>query len=196
MHVKYIKKKKKKNNYIIFVFLECARKSSKQLRVSGKRHNNTKGMITGSKSAGNDCKCRNQCYVNVPESSRQVIFQNFHKLKSHNEQNSYLFPLIRRTEIKRKRNVASNRRSCTFHYFVNLKRNEVQICKEAFANIHGISMNKIRVICGKIEQNITDPSDERGRHGNRPNKVSLQTTQLIKHHINSVIESDNVSSLK
>ena len=48
-----------------------------------------------------------------------------------------------------------------------------QVCKKAFANIHGISDKKIRTLCIKHEQNILFPRDNRGRHRNRPKKVGL-----------------------
>ncbi|CAL4105306.1 unnamed protein product, partial [Meganyctiphanes norvegica] len=66
-------------------------------------------------------------------------------------------------------------------------------CKKAFANIHGISDKKIRTLCIKHEQNILFPRDNRGRHRNRPKKVTPELVTLIKHHILKMLSGPNGS---
>ncbi|KAG0698537.1 hypothetical protein GWK47_026015 [Chionoecetes opilio] len=112
---------------------------------------------------------------------------------SYDEQNAYLYGLIRRHDIQRKRKPVSERRTCSYKYYVRIKGKEIQVCKKAFANIHGISDKKIRTLCIKHEQNILFPRDNRGRHRNRPKKVTPELVTLIKHHILKMLSGPNGS---
>jgi len=163
--------------------------------VAGKSYVNSKGDIVDERKIGEDCRCRRKCYTLVTEEERHKLFMGYYSLNSHDEQNAYLFGLIRKTEIARKRSKESDRRTCSYKYFVRTQGKEVQICRLAFAHIHGISPHKIRILCQKQDQNIMFPRDGRGKHDNRPRKVSSETLTQIKDHIYSIIRSDRVCVL-
>ncbi|PSN45004.1 hypothetical protein C0J52_11636 [Blattella germanica] len=171
---------------------EWKREKRKRLRVAGKAYINSKGDIVDERKIGEDCRCRRKCYTLVTEEERHKLFVGYYSLNSHDEQNAYLFGLIRKTEIARKRSKDSDRRTCSYKYFVRTQGKEVQICRLAFAHIHGISPHKIRILCQKQDQNIMFPRDGRGKHDNRPRKVSSETLNQIKDHIYSIIRSDRV----
>lgn len=163
--------------------------------MAGKAYVNSKGDIVDERKIGEDCRCRRKCYALVTEEERHKLFVGYYSLNSHDEQNAYLFGLIRKTEIARKRSKESDRRTCSYKYFVRTQGKEIQICRLAFAHIHGISPHKIRILCQKQDQNIMFPRDGRGKHDNRPRKVSTETLTQIKDHIYSIIRSDRVCIL-
>ncbi|XP_049790952.1 uncharacterized protein LOC126198565 [Schistocerca nitens] len=171
---------------------EWQREKRKRLRVAGKSYINSKGDVVQERKIGEDCKCRRKCYKIVTEDVRNKLFDGYYSLKSHDEQNAYLFGLIRKYDIARKRCKDSDRRTCSYRYFVRHRGKEVQVCRLAFAHIHGISAHKIRILCQKQDQNVMYPRDGRGKHDNRPTKISDQTRNQIKEHIYSIIKSDRV----
>ncbi|XP_018015946.1 uncharacterized protein LOC108672734 isoform X2 [Hyalella azteca] len=75
------------------------------------------------------------------------------------------------------------KRTCSYKYYVRIRGREVQVCKRAFASIHGISDKKIRTLCLKHEQNVMFPRDNRGKHCNRPKKVTGDVVRKVKQHI-------------
>nr|CAD7448541.1 unnamed protein product [Timema bartmani] len=154
---------------------EWKREKRKRLRVAGKSYINSKGDLVQERKIGEDCRCRRKCYQIVAEEQRHKLFDGYYALNSHDEQNAYLFGLIRKHDIARKRHKDSDRRTCSYKYFVRIRGKEVQICRLAFAHIHGISPHKIRILCQKQDQNIMFPRDGRGRHENRPRKISEET---------------------
>ncbi|KAK8401138.1 hypothetical protein O3P69_002712 [Scylla paramamosain] len=165
----------------------------KRAILSGQPYVNTKGELVGPRAIGPDCNCKNKCFTAVNDENRNAIFNGYYSLNSYDEQNAYLYGLIRRHDIQRKRKPVSERRTCSYKYYVRIKGKEIQVCKKAFANIHGISDKKIRTLCIKHEQNILFPRDNRGRHRNRPKKVTPELVTLIKHHILKMLSGPNGS---
>ncbi|KAG7175562.1 hypothetical protein Hamer_G025513 [Homarus americanus] len=155
----------------------------KRAILSGQAYVNTKGELVGPRAIGPDCNCKNKCFTAVSDDNRNAIFNGYYSLNSYDEQNAYLYGLIRRHDIQRKRKPVSERRTCSYKYYIRIKGKEIQVCKKAFANIHGISDKKIRTLCIKHEQNILFPRDNRGRHRNRPKK----------HHILKMLSGPNGS---
>lgn len=113
-------------------------------------------------------------------------------MKTHDEQNAYLFGLMRQVDVKRKRVKSSSRRTCTFEYFVRVKGRETQVCQTAFKNIHAITERKVRVLCKKMDDGVMFPSDNRGKNSHRrTGEVRLPSgvVDQIKNHIYSVVHT-------
>lgn len=153
---------------------------------------NANGKVVPPKQPGPDCHCRRNCFQKVPEDVRLKTFQGFYSMKTHDEQNAYLFGLMRQVDVKRKRVKSSSRRTCTFEYFVRVKGRETQVCQTAFKNIHAITERKVRVLCKKMDDGVMFPSDNRGKNSHRrsgevrlPNGVIDQ----IKNHIYSIVHT-------
>lgn len=163
------------------------------MRIAGKEYVNTRGELVSGRKIGEDCKCRRNCYVNVSEEVRMKLFEGYYSLNSHDEQNAYLFGLIRKKDIARKRSKDSVRRTCTYTYYVRNRGKEIQVCRLAFAHIHGISSPKIRNLCLKLDMNVMFPHDGRGKHDHRPKKTTDDSMEQIRKHINSIIRTDRVS---
>ncbi|XP_059051319.1 uncharacterized protein LOC131846110 isoform X2 [Achroia grisella] len=113
-------------------------------------------------------------------------------MKTHDEQNAYLFGLMRQVDVKRKRVKSSSRRTCTFEYFVRVKGRETQVCQTAFKNIHAITERKVRVLCKKMDDGVMFPSDNRGKNSHRRSgEVRLPTgvVEQIKNHVYSIVHT-------
>lgn len=174
------------------LLLEWQKQKQKRLRIAGKEHISTKGKLVPEKKPGPDCNCRRKCYQKVPEAVRLKTFEGFYSMKTHDEQNAYLFGLMRQIDIKRKRKKDSIRRTCTFEYFIRVRGRETQVCQTAFKNIHAITDRKVRVLCKKMDDGIMFPSDNRGKNsGSRAGEVRLSSEiiEQIKNHIYSVIHT-------
>ncbi|CAK1578702.1 unnamed protein product [Parnassius mnemosyne] len=171
---------------------EWHKQKQKRLRIAGLEYINANGKVVPPKQPGPDCNCRRKCFQRVPEDVRLKTFQGFYSMKTHDEQNAYLFGLMRQVDVKRKRVKTSSRRTCTFEYFVRVKGRETQVCQTAFKNIHAITERKVRVLCKKMDDGIMFPSDNRGKNSHRrsgevrlPNGVIDQ----IKSHIYSIVHT-------
>lgn len=113
-------------------------------------------------------------------------------MKTHDEQNAYLFGLMRQVDVKRKRVKSSSRRTCTFEYYVRVKGRETQVCQTAFKNIHAITERKVRVLCKKMDDGIMFPNDNRGKNSHRRSgevRLPQGVVDQIKNHIYSIVHT-------
>ncbi|CAH0721458.1 unnamed protein product, partial [Brenthis ino] len=171
---------------------EWHKQKQKRLRIAGLEYINANGKIVPPKQPGPDCNCRRKCFQKVPEDVRLKTFQGFYSMKTHDEQNAYLFGLMRQVDVKRKRVKSSSRRTCTFEYFVRVKGRETQVCQTAFKNIHAITERKVRVLCKKMDDGVMFPSDNRGKNSHRRSgEVRLPSAVIdqIKNHIYSIVHT-------
>ncbi|KAG6453570.1 hypothetical protein O3G_MSEX008223 [Manduca sexta] len=171
---------------------EWHKQKQKRLRIAGLEYINANGKVVPPKQPGPDCNCRRKCFQKVPEDVRLKTFQGFYSMKTHDEQNAYLFGLMRQVDVKRKRVKSSSRRTCTFEYFVRVKGRETQVCQTAFKNIHAITERKVRVLCKKMDDGVMFPSDNRGKNSHRRSgEVRLPTEVIdqIKNHIYSIVHT-------
>lgn len=131
------------------------------------------------------CKCQFNCTARVNVEERIRIFKDFYKLSSHDEQNKYLFGLIRRSSPTKKRSKA-NPRNNTFIYSVRLSTgNSVQVCKKIFQTVHAITKRRVENICEKLVSGVLFSGDSRGKHDNRPNRINESLKDQIREHIRS-----------
>ncbi|CAG4941584.1 uncharacterized protein LOC123691982 [Colias croceus] len=171
---------------------EWHKQKQKRLRIAGLEYINANGKIVPPKQPGPDCNCRRKCFQKVPEDVRLKTFQGFYSMKTHDEQNAYLFGLMRQVDVKRKRVKSSSRRTCTFEYFVRVKGRETQVCQTAFKNIHAITERKVRVLCKKMDDGIMFPSDNRGKNSHRRSgevRLPSGVVDQIKNHIYSIVHT-------
>ena len=59
------------------------------------------------------------------------------------------------------------------------------MCQKAFAGLHGISLSRVRRLAQSVLTSICAPADKRGKHSNRPKKISLTIRKQVKEHIKS-----------
>ncbi|CAG9563361.1 unnamed protein product [Danaus chrysippus] len=171
---------------------EWHKQKQKRLRIAGLEYINANGKVVPPKQPGPDCNCRRKCFQKVPEDIRLKTFQGFYSMKTHDEQNAYLFGLMRQVDVKRKRVKSSSRRTCTFEYFIRVKGRETQVCQTAFKNIHAITERKVRVLCKKMDDGVMFPSDNRGKNSHRRSgevRLPKGVIEQIKTHIYSIVHT-------
>lgn len=171
---------------------EWHKQKQKRLRIAGLEYINANGVVVPPKLPGPDCNCRRRCFQKVPEEVRLKTFHGFYSMKSHDEQNAYLFGLMRQVDVKRKRVKSSSRRTCTFEYFIRVKGRETQVCQTAFKNIHAITERKVRVLCKKMDDGVMFPSDNRGKNSHRRSgevRLPSDVIEQIKNHIYSIVHT-------
>ena len=111
------------------------------------------------------CKCKFSCPSRVNVAERKRIFKGFYKLSNHDEQNKYLFGLIKHSSSKRKKKRALNPRKSTFLYYVRSSNGtSVQVCKTVFQQILAISKRRVEKICEKLVSGVLFSGDSRGKH--------------------------------
>ena len=59
------------------------------------------------------------------------------------------------------------------------------VCKKAFASLHGVSLSRVRRIAKASSSSIVSPKDMRGKHTNRPHKISAEVKKQVRDHIKS-----------
>ena len=145
---------------------------------------------------GPPCSCKDESFQKVSEELRYHILTSFNLFPSTDAQNMYLHGLIvgrdtrqvgsqGRGGLFRGNNLVH--RNNTFDYFVANERNRrIKVCQKDFLSTHGISQKRTRTAWKSPSQ----IPDNRGRHQNRPNKISTDLLNKV-----CILFSWNSSSL-
>ena len=130
------------------------------------------------------CKCRLKCGEKIPVTQRETVLTSFYQL-DENSKNSYIFSSIVALQPYTMRMDAGRHRQMSFAYYITVQGVKTRVCKKAFAALHQITNNKIDHISRQILEGKSAPHPcERGRHGNRPQRISSSRTEQVKEHIN------------
>ena len=132
------------------------------------------------------CRCRLGCAEKIPPNERKIVFDEFYKLKSHDAQNKYLYGLIRKRSVRRRKasRASTTKRDVTYSYCIRLKGKEVEVCKKTFCDVHSVGKRRIEVLCEKLKAGDLLVQDNRGRHQNR-HTVPDYIKEQIREHIRS-----------
>ncbi|CAH2009676.1 unnamed protein product [Acanthoscelides obtectus] len=169
-----------------------ARVKSKTRRNLGHSYRDFKGRQRESKVLGPPCQCKKNCRQLLQETA-STIFHAFWDLNSYDEQNTYLFSTVKvipkKRSYKKKTKRAESARRVTNQYFVKVNGVDIQICKTEFLSVHGLqnSSKRLKLIAQQIVEGRTTPKrDGRGKHQNRPNKISAERVQSVHDHIKAI----------
>jgi hypothetical protein len=128
-------------------------------------------------------QCRLKCSTKFEENTRKSIFNDFYNLDIK-AKNALLFKSIIPVALARKRKSAPKNKTYSYKYSMILKNELVFVCKTAFCSLHQIIRKKVDIIKNKQKTGKAVPSkDRRGRHMNRPHKMSDAVEQAIIKHI-------------
>lgn len=74
-----------------------------------------------------------------------------------------------------------------YYNFVQVRVDSEQlfVCQRAFSSLHGISISAVQRICRATSTSVVAPKDMRGKHANRPLKISPAIHKQVKEHIKS-----------
>jgi len=76
-----------------------------------------------------------------------------------------------------------SRRKFSRKYYFPLEKDEIQVCKTMFLQTLSILEKIVSTVSSKLELSPTIEADRRGRHSNRPLRVSNEIKECIKEHI-------------
>ncbi|XP_023028220.2 uncharacterized protein [Leptinotarsa decemlineata] len=172
--------------------IECKPPSARKRPKHGRLKEVSKKINLQSREAGEPCKCKDKCFEAITERERAEVLRHINSLKSHDEVNLYLTGLVTILPVQRhrmKNELDAKFKDATYCYAVRVMRNntaqEFKVCKNAFISIHGISRGKIDYILNQMKKTGTPPKYNKGKHENRPHKLSDETLDAIRSHIKS-----------
>lgn len=141
---------------------------------------------------GPPCRCKNKCREKLENTSAD-IFTRFWHLASFDLQNIYLFGCIRlelkKRSYKKKQKNQESRRKFTARYMINVNGEDVQVCKEEFMSLHGLHISRGRInnlVKMKSTGAVLPNQDGRGKHKNRPNRLTEEQVKSVKTHIEMI----------
>ncbi|CAG5043176.1 unnamed protein product [Parnassius apollo] len=158
--------------------------------ATGRGYLNYKGSEIGERKTGPDCCCKKcKCFVQINEEDRKLILENFNKLEETYVQNVYLGGLIKTENVERERSKTGTgkKRSCSHKYYIKLGNRNIQICRNGFASIHGVSKKRVDNVAKEYrDPTVTTPAQSnRGKHQNRPNRIPSEWVSKVESHIRS-----------
>lgn len=182
-----IKKKRKVRNE-----QKWKRNERKRKLAEGKRYINSTGVEIGPRVTGSECNCKYRCFYYVNVEMRGHILKKFNKLGEKHKQDLYLSGLIKSAPVVRRRpnqgaSTKGQIRNVSNVYSIRLGTFDKKVCKKAFASIHGISMKRVENVASQKISNdfVTVKSDKRGKHHNRPNRITEDLKKQVDNHIQS-----------
>ncbi|CAH1383608.1 unnamed protein product [Tenebrio molitor] len=101
------------------------------------------------------------------------------------------------TQKKQKRHEIS--RKGTVVYALTVHGEAVKICKQEFLNIHDLQDSRGRVdriVSKKIRGSSIPNKNKRGKHSSRPNKLSVESLQSVRDHLNHIPKYQSHYSLQ
>lgn len=141
---------------------------------------------------GPPCDCKNKCREKL-SNTHEIIFNKFWDLGSFDLQNFYLFGCIhvrnKNRSYKKKQKRQESSRNITADYTVTVQGQSVKICKVEFMRVHGLQNSRGRVnriVKMKSQGSVVPETDKRGKHENRPKKISDEQRQSVKNHIDLI----------
>ena len=165
------------------------RNVQKRARIEGKEYTAANGKCVPAKFPKLDeslCthKCRLNCGGNISNDMRSQIFTEYYAM-SHEAQNAHLFACLKCSPPKSALLNTDRPRGITVRYTVTSGGSTISVCKKAFMNLFLISQSKVDHIVQQARsgQAAARPS-LRGKHDNRPNRISQQKIEEVKEHIN------------
>lgn len=160
----------------------------KRARAEGTRYRMTSGRIKSPRKQGPPCNCPKKCFEQVRKEEQEHLIMQFNHMGTHELQNQYLRGLIVASNIKRRgaggklgsAKDKPGKKSTSFEYFVVTSINRrVKVCRQAFLSIHSIGYTRVK----NLRQSAVCKPDMRGKHGNRPKKVTNIHLQNVRNHI-------------
>lgn len=171
-------------------------KSAKKRKRTGRMKDVMKKLRLSTHETGPDSKCsRLECFTVVTECERKRLISEFNDLTTYDEQNSALSGLISVLPVRQRRPTSNSRdenrrKSASYAYRVrvNIEGNmrDVPVCFRAFISIFGVTPRRVQFIQSSLLARGFSPKDKRGKHANRPHKVSNETRALVTDFIKSL----------
>lgn len=140
------------------------------------------GKENAARGVGPPCNCSINCFDLVGHANIESIFRDFWASGSWNTQTAYIQKQTTTVAVKRRRtNNVENQKGCTRYYHVTVDDTDITVCKTAFANIHGISRQRLdRAQKNKTSSGVLIP-DRRGTTGSHGKILAERREKAINH---------------
>ena len=163
-------------------------KNKKSKKDSGKAYRTYRSQRISRKQPASSlsCCCQHHCSSLLRVADIKRMFYDFYKLGSHDTQNKYLFGLIERCTPRqqRRRRSMGKPRSNTYCYFLrNVTGEKIQVCKDAFCQVHAIGKRRIEIVTAKLASGVFFSGNNRGLHDNRPHAIPDEIKAQVREHI-------------
>lgn len=148
------------------------------MRNSGKEYVTKTGVRKDGKKFENvDCMCPKKCITSFTENERKETFDSFWNLEDFNSQNSFLYALVQKTTVNRKRPKDRSRagKNVSFKYFIKSSIKTQSVCKKYFLKTFQISDGRLYRCQSKDD--VSQCKDKRGTTSSR----KLDDSDIVAH---------------
>ena len=158
----------------------------REAKRRGQAHRNSKtGKTMPAAKMGPDCMCKQKCFERVGEEERQHTFSRYWALLTDEAKIAYMAGQITNRPIKRRRQKdVSKQRVAQYYYKIQIQLNEWNVCRKAFAAIHGVSVYHVEIV---INSKATgEPIIDKRGSGPSANAYSREQVDRVHQQIQSL----------
>jgi len=125
----------------------------------------------------------------LSDEEKLLVIETFNLLKIKEKQDTFLCGLLSIKPVQRRRpketgiHIVNRQFSCGCKIRISAK--EILVCKTAFCALFGVGKSVIDTLVKNLKSNILSPKECRGKHQNRPNRITEDILFKINTHINS-----------
>ncbi|CAG9791657.1 unnamed protein product [Diatraea saccharalis] len=128
------------------------------------------------------CSCKKKCGNLISSEEREEIFKSYYRLGDHERQWQFIVQHTSAEPIKRMTLDRKNNRIQSVKYYLPINNTKLQVCRLFFKNTLNVTHQTIYTALEKA-QSADGFHDQRGRHKNRPRRMTTYTEDSIKNHI-------------
>ena len=158
-------------------------------RNLGKEYVSTNtGKLVSERKIGPPCSCKKHCYDKVGDQNIKDIFDNYWASGDWMLQTSYIQKQVSLIYVKSKpKGSPSKQKTCTRIFNVLVMNEPIQVCKQAFVNMHGISRSRVDKALSKMTATGMPLPDLRGKHNAHP---CIQESRILLaiSHVNRCLQ--------
>lgn len=126
--------------------------------------------------------CSKECAGKIDVNDQKKKFTEFWNIGDKIQQDTFLLSCLEKA-LKLKENVGPNKqkRDNQWKYYFTIESIKMPVCKKLLLSLLKISEKRLRIV-QKYKLSGEPIKDKRGKHANRPNKISQEVYDMIKEH--------------
>ena len=147
----------------------------------------TSGVEKDAAKKGLPCRCPKKFMeLVVPQDAIDMVFKTFWAIgDNYTAKSAYLLGAIRERTVKRVRTkVPGKAPKQQYRYIITHNQQEYEVCRQAFASIHGVGLGKIeKVIVDKKRSTTGTPAEDRRGRAPSANQITGDRLEHVHEHI-------------
>ncbi|XP_043464094.1 uncharacterized protein LOC122507356 [Leptopilina heterotoma] len=155
----------------------------KKNRATGEGYEATNGNFQPGKvfSPTSVC-CSKKCAAKIEINDQNQLFDYFHNFEEKERQDIFLMSCLEKF-VKLTESVGNDkiRRENQWKYFLTVQSLKIPVCRKLLLSILQISEKRLRTV-QRFKLTGEEIKDGRGKHDNRPNKISEDVYAMIQEH--------------